>query len=68
MIMALLRAWLGAFKGLPKALKKSKMVQSTREVTRTEILKWFKDYRATASDVVFKVNKPVEPKQPEYTA
>lgn len=60
MVMILLRAWFDALKGMPKALKKRKSVQSKRKVTRSEILKWFKDYRATTCDVVFKVDKPMK--------
>lgn len=58
MIMTLLRAWFDALRGMPRALKKRRIVQSTRKVTRTEIERWFEDYQATASDVVFKVDKP----------
>jgi len=59
-MMTLLRAWFDSLRGMPRALKKRRIVQSTRKVTRAEIEKWFKDYEATASDVVFKVDKPVE--------
>lgn len=45
---ALLGGWAGAIKVMPAALRKRKMIQGNRKVTRAEIERWFEpfDYRS----------------------
>jgi len=57
MISTLIKAWIHALFEIPRELKKRQKVQSTRKVSRTEMERWFKEYRASVEDVVFKVDK-----------
>jgi len=49
---ALIRAWLDAFRGLPKMIKKRRQIQRTKKVSNQEIRSWLKQYSAILKDVV----------------
>jgi GT2 family glycosyltransferase len=50
----LIRAWLDAFRGLPKALRKRRQIQRAKKVSNSDIKMWLKQYSATLTDVVEK--------------
>jgi hypothetical protein len=51
---ALIRSWLGAFWGLPKMIKKRRIIWKTRKASNQEIRSWLKQYEATLNDVINK--------------
>lgn len=50
----LLMAWWAALLGIPRMLEKRKLIQAQRKVSRAEVKQLFKNYRLSASQLVFK--------------
>lgn len=51
----LVKAWWAALIGLPKMLHKRGDIQARRKVNTTEVMRWFRDYRLRAWELVFKL-------------
>ncbi len=54
LIGILIRAYVDALKGIPKALDKRKIIQKRRKARNREILRWFERFRLSAKELVLK--------------
>jgi GT2 family glycosyltransferase len=51
---AVIRAYFSAFRGLPRVLRKRKKMMKLRNVTTSEIDRWFRDYRMSVREISLK--------------
>lgn len=54
LIRILVAAYASALRGLPRMLAKRRRVQRARRVPRSEVRRWFRDFRVSARDLVLK--------------